>query len=63
MHRTFSKLMNEKSKLAYFDNEKVDVEDTSLMVSGSGFDEKGKKNGKANSKGEKTISVIHSFLP
>jgi len=63
MHRTFTKLMTEKSRLSYFDNDKVDIEDSSLMVSGNNFDENGKKISKAKPKGENAISLIHSFLP
>ena len=55
--------MTEKSRLSYFDNDKVDIEDSSLMVSGNNFDENGKKISKAKPKGENAISLIHSFLP
>ena len=63
MHRTFSKLMTEKSRQSYFDNEKLDIEDTSLMLTANNMDESGKRTSKPKNKGEGAISVIHSFLP
>lgn len=58
MHRTFTKLLSNRKKYE-LDNDKIDVQDSSLMMPSNG-----KKKSKFKKNQEKSpISVIHSFLP